>query len=1159
MSKLVFKIGEETLPTVLNNDEFQESPFSQQLENAKHRLLELLDKWQTRGTVSKDDEIESVLDFSEQPVDNNIIAFLGERGSGKTSCLYSMKEIFFENKDTKDFSDDTEFLHVIDPSFFDEHHNILEIFLGELYHEYEKMVEPWERMSNPDRQKIRKLHGWFSKVRQSVKFLSVKKLELPDEEEGLSALSEGVNLRLLVCELIKAYLKCRGKKYLVISIDDIDLNIREAYRMMEQIRKYLVVPNVVILMAAKLEQLKNSIVLNLADYYKTILDSVVDMHRIQSMADRYLDKFIPLERRISIPRLTDYSSAELEIIDKGEEEPSPDNTFESVEFAVLSLVYKKCGYLFYNYEETPSLIIPETMRELRSLVTMLFEMKDRDTPEQHEKNKDDFKRYFKDQWMQRMTNEQRQIAETILKEKNFTKINKTVVSLLHDYAKSLGLDGFANQESRDVKTNLRQIRLNEIVNPANYSENISIGDVMAMLGDLNNVAASSRIDYLIFFVTTCYSIWLYELYDRLTESLDKIVLKQSVRKSKFPTLKSSKDYKIPEYLQIVGNSFFTLSGESFLPAARNRGYSRELSQMNGALLIETIDELVKDYEKDREVIKDPKFILRLNLVEFFMLCASRKMESRDGFYSPFVESKWRAESSEFYFYTFDSNSKNILFDITAPFVNFGFTPLAYQRFSRKILDIAEVCPSSLYSRLYRDKRSDTNNSVHDLLSRTCIRNVEVLKDLNLWMIKNKDRFNDNQDNDIIILKKFLENVNSYSVRTYELNMGTDDYHTINFMPFKELTELLDTLVSESNVPEFEKERKEQEILFMRIYRQENVVAADTLYSLPELIRILRESKESDIPVKDSVISGILKKTRRIMSNLLVEYLAEFEVVEKVQFSYFLDVPLFAKYKVLVEENLNLQEKNIKEVLNELEHRCSLFKSDFDGISRDHSKIQTKINSVVKKIKEEEQSMRFLEQEMQKRTVELNDCKEAIQLINKRLSEVSEKMEDLKKNIDEGSGKLDRLQQDIQKKKSDFFNATKALVKSSLKGEIEVLQKEMIDIEEFRKVSENNLNILSKEFVNLSEQLQKRNEEEIRKTSQLERLRHNTEKISFQLKKDQSLMDEMVEDASMLKQRKADIKSSLDNIENRKEAQKREYDSFLRRKKVVVETLENTSR
>ena len=264
MSKLVFKIGEETIPTVLNNDEFLESPFSQQLENGKHRLLELLEKWQTRVSVSKEDGTVSVLEFSEQPVDNNIIGFLGERGSGKTSCLYSMKEIFFGNKDTKAFSDDTEFLHVIDPSFFDEHHNILEIFLGELYHEYEKMVEPWERMSNTDRQKIRNLHGWFAKVRQSVKFLSVQKLELPEEEEGLSALSEGVNLRLLVSELVRAYLICRGKRYLVISIDDIDLNIREAYRMMEQIRKYLVVPNVVILMAAKLEQLKNSIVLNLA-------------------------------------------------------------------------------------------------------------------------------------------------------------------------------------------------------------------------------------------------------------------------------------------------------------------------------------------------------------------------------------------------------------------------------------------------------------------------------------------------------------------------------------------------------------------------------------------------------------------------------------------------------------------------------------------------------------------------------------------------------------------------------------------------------------------------------------------------------------------------------------------------------------------------------
>ena len=176
MYKLVFKIGEETIPTVLNIDNYSSSPFSDQLETGIKLLTDLLEKWRNRKASLKNTSEEQELNFSEQPVDNNIISFLGERGSGKTSCLYSIKEIFSHPKYNVDFSKDTEFLNIIDPSFFDEHHNILEIFIGELYHEYEKMVKNWELMPKTERQEVRELHGWFAKVRQSIMFINVQKL-----------------------------------------------------------------------------------------------------------------------------------------------------------------------------------------------------------------------------------------------------------------------------------------------------------------------------------------------------------------------------------------------------------------------------------------------------------------------------------------------------------------------------------------------------------------------------------------------------------------------------------------------------------------------------------------------------------------------------------------------------------------------------------------------------------------------------------------------------------------------------------------------------------------------------------------------------------------------------------------------------------------------
>ena len=62
--------------------------------------------------------------------------------------------------------------------------------------------------------------------------------------------------------LIKIYLdymmeeRDSENKKLLIAIDDLDLCNANAYKMAEQIRKYLIIPDVVIVMAVKVEQLQ---------------------------------------------------------------------------------------------------------------------------------------------------------------------------------------------------------------------------------------------------------------------------------------------------------------------------------------------------------------------------------------------------------------------------------------------------------------------------------------------------------------------------------------------------------------------------------------------------------------------------------------------------------------------------------------------------------------------------------------------------------------------------------------------------------------------------------------------------------------------------------------------------------------------------------------
>ena len=46
------------------------------------------------------------------------------------------------------------------------------------------------------------------------------------------------------------------KHYLVIPIDDLDMNIKNGYEQLEQIRKYLMIPKVIVLISANYDQLE---------------------------------------------------------------------------------------------------------------------------------------------------------------------------------------------------------------------------------------------------------------------------------------------------------------------------------------------------------------------------------------------------------------------------------------------------------------------------------------------------------------------------------------------------------------------------------------------------------------------------------------------------------------------------------------------------------------------------------------------------------------------------------------------------------------------------------------------------------------------------------------------------------------------------------------
>lgn len=81
----------------------------------------------------------------------------------------------------------------------------------------------------------------FNKVMIYMKYLAKPedKEHYYDGLQELEALSVGLTLKESIETLVNRFLEYVGKDYLVITIDDLDLNIQGAYLMSEHIRKYL--------------------------------------------------------------------------------------------------------------------------------------------------------------------------------------------------------------------------------------------------------------------------------------------------------------------------------------------------------------------------------------------------------------------------------------------------------------------------------------------------------------------------------------------------------------------------------------------------------------------------------------------------------------------------------------------------------------------------------------------------------------------------------------------------------------------------------------------------------------------------------------------------------------------------------------------------------
>lgn len=615
---IYYRKGDESYPRTedLSKEDWNEYFFSDIYVKAKKLIndivkINVLDKEDDR--LKKYENIRNIYSVDGvrrlNSARNNVVAFVGERGSGKTSCLQTMYNALpIINKSNNIIFDIN--LPIIDPSYFNEYSNILEIVIAKMFHIFKDALQNPQRYSiyneNNLLEQKRKLVKCFQDVKETLDCINtpIKSSDTNDSVEALSKMSASNNLKqqmeVLIDEYLSFFHQRKIQSVLVIAIDDLDVQTKHTYQMLEQISKYLIIDRVVILISVKLKQLSDLIKQNYYnDFEKLINNKEVTGSQIDDMASRYLLKLIPFSHRLFLPNIYDHIT-ELSLEIEGES-----NESQNLNKCILELIYSRTHISFYNSLEQESLIIPHNLRELLNLIAMLLDLPNVDKIEEPDQrneikhNRKYFKRYFINSWcLDKLSSNQYTFIRE-LDDCDVVQVNKFIMDYLYKNYQNLLKD--------------KDIVYADIFNVLNRSYNVSMADVNLALDKLsvyNDINTKS----LIFAIKTIYTMMLCEqfhemnsksqiernateLYNRLINSSQKAW--QSNNKLSF----------LSNYERLIGGNILNIDVDvNYSDANKKYTYIRKNS----------LNELYSDkdlYEVNNEEFNRIEFQVLITLVE----------------------------------------------------------------------------------------------------------------------------------------------------------------------------------------------------------------------------------------------------------------------------------------------------------------------------------------------------------------------------------------------------------------------------------------------------------------------------------------------------------------------------------------------------------------
>lgn len=714
---------------------------------------------------------------------SRIIAFCGDRGAGKTSCMMSVRHAIESQYEF-------DMLSPIDPSFFDESHNIMELVLGQMYNHFKLKVKKLKDDDVLDVEVVDKVKMCFDMVKRSLSLISDPSKRMFDKLEELENLSVAMLLYEQLTELFKSYLDFMGKNRIVVTIDDMDFNAEGAYRMCKYLQMYLNQPSCIVLISLKISQLVS--ILEEDTNFKTAKEG----EQRTEMASKYVQKLIPISNRVQMLDIRSISERQFIIISRHQGENTQTNP-ERIKDGIVRMIFEKTRYLFYNAKGEVSPIIPHELRSFRQLLGMLYRMdeieKYSDDPAvlaKNENNKQQFKAYLYTEWVRILSKEDRQFAEELAEMEDMRSFNKKIVAYLSRRADLV--DAYYDEDGYNFGS---------ITDLQNYTYNISTGDVFSIIRYLDKSTESSGLKDLLFFIKSCYSIRLYECYDEITDNSERM-------NEEIPdgdVFKSDPWFRKTTKLQsMVNGNYFRYEAGSYIKGKASYPpvtycYDKFLLDASFYSFLEKVVKAINETKGKLE----PRYRNAYLLAEFLILGTSYN------YYGEFTEKPDvdRKDSLPYYLEPIAQQSAYVVFDITTIFANMINLRYTYERYNSffDFYGYSNTHDWTLLGRLKKDiakvREVENYKSVeHAIASDAIIRNSEVLLSLTEMMESNSRRTLANGISKATErFKLFLDGLYDTGMKTYRLGESGKPYE-LHYSFIKTLSNILDD-IPEGNLKE----------------------------------------------------------------------------------------------------------------------------------------------------------------------------------------------------------------------------------------------------------------------------------------------------------------------------------------------------------------------